>query len=129
MNKQQEQGSSPKASPRKAYRRPELRRYGDVRRLTRGTGATANGDGGQQMMVVSDREAKEGLERVGTHPLGFGLYLFDYKPAFRDACGSGRQFGVMADEVEAVLPSAVSVGGNGYKQVDYARLGITRPAR
>ena len=32
----------------------------------------------------------------------------------------------MADEVEAVMPAAVSVGADGYKQVDYAMLGISR---
>jgi hypothetical protein len=55
-----------------------------------------------------------------------GLYLFDYKPEFRDTCGHGRQFGVMADEVEQVMPEAVSVHPNGYKMVDYAILGISR---
>jgi len=81
------------------------------------------------MMVTSDRAIKQGLARIGEHPLGVGLYLFDYKPGFRDLCGHGRQFGVMADEVETVLPEAVSVHPNGYKMVDYAMLGISRPAR
>jgi hypothetical protein len=112
------------AAARKPYARPALRRYGDVRFLTRGTGVTANGDAGQMMMVTSDRAAKENLVRVGTHPLGIGLYLFDYRPAYRDAFGHGRQFGAMADEVETVLPQAVSAGPRGLKQVNYALLGI-----
>ena len=62
--------------------------------------------------------------RIGEHPLGVGIYLFDYKPEFRDACGHGQRFGVMADEVESVMPEAVSVHSNGYKMVDYALLGI-----
>jgi hypothetical protein len=74
--------------------------------------------------MVSDLRAKENILRIGTHPLGFGLYLFNYKPQWRERCGSGRQFGVMADEVEAVVPHAVSTGSDGYKQVDYAMLGI-----
>ena len=41
------------------------------------------------------------------HPLGHG--------------GAGR-----ADEVEAVMPDAVSVHSNGFKMVDYAKLGIVR---
>jgi hypothetical protein len=32
----------------------------------------------------------------------------------------------MADEVEKVMPEAVSVHPNGYKMVDYAMLGISR---
>jgi hypothetical protein len=33
----------------------------------------------------------------------------------------------MADEVETVLPEAVSVNHDGYKLVDYAMLGIWKP--
>lgn len=43
-----------------------------------------------------------------------------------DLHGHGRQFGVMADEVEQVMPEAVSVHPDGYKMVDYAMLGISR---
>jgi hypothetical protein len=57
--------------------------------------------------------------------LGIGLYLFDYKSEYRQQHGMGRQFGVMADEVESVFPEAVSVHPGGYKQVNYAMLGIS----
>jgi hypothetical protein len=69
---------------------------------------------------------KENIVRVGDHPLGIGLYLFDYQPQYRETWGRGRRFGVMADEVEAVRPEAVSVHPDGYKQVNYAMLGIGR---
>ena len=107
---------------KKTYVKPMLKNYGHVRQLTQSTG-TQNGDGGQNMMT-SDRAAKENIVRVGTHPLGIGLYLFDYKPAYREQSGFGRRFGVMADEVEAVLPQAVVMHPDGYKRVDYALLGI-----
>lgn len=68
---------------------------------------------------------KENVLRVGEHPAGFGLYLFDYKPEF-SAFGTGRQFGVMADEVEKIVPEAVTVGSHGFRTVNYALLGITR---
>ena len=77
--------------------------------------------------MTSDRAVKENIVRVGTHPLGIGLYLFDYKPEYRETVGFGRQFGVMADEVEAVLPQAVVMHPDGYKMVDYALLGIDFP--
>jgi hypothetical protein len=63
------------------------------------------------------------------HPLGIGLYLFDYKPQYREAFGYGRQFGVMADEVESVMPEAVSLDLSGYQMVNYAMLGMTRTSR
>ena len=114
---------------KKVYQRPELRSFGSVQFLTRSTASSMNGDGGANMMIVSDRAFKENIVQIGHHPLGIGLYLFDYRQPYREQYGHGRQFGVMADEVEAVMPDAVSVGPRGNKQVDYALLGIKRPAR
>lgn len=53
-------------------------------------------------------------------------YLFDYQPRYRETWGQGRQFGVMADEVEAVRPEAVSVHPDRCKPVNYAMPGIGR---
>jgi len=110
--------------PRKSYRKPALKHYGLVKNLTQSTGSQ-NGDGGQNMMI-SDRNLKQNIVRVGVHPLGIGLYLFDYKPEFRNAWGYGRQFGVMAQEVETVMPEAVVMHPDGYKTVNYTMLGINR---
>lgn len=104
------------------YVSPKLRTYGVVRQLTAG-GGESGGDS-MSMRAMSDRALKENIVRVGIHPLGIGLYLFDYKPEHRESSGFGRRFGVMADEVEAVLPQAVAMHPNGYKMVDYAMLGI-----
>jgi len=116
------------ASSRKAYCSPVLTTYGQVKQLTLGTTITVNGDGGQAMMDAnpSDRRLKENIVRLDTHPAGFGLYLFDYRPEFNGRYGAGRQFGVMADEVEQVLPAAVSVADDGFKRVNYTMLGIDR---
>jgi hypothetical protein len=37
---------------KKTYVAPTVTDYGDIARLTQGLGATMNGDGGQQMMVI-----------------------------------------------------------------------------
>ena len=104
-----------------AYSRPLLRFYGSVAELTlAGTGSGV--DGGITMAMVSDRSTKQNIVQIGIHPLGIGLYLFDYKPEFRDLWGPDRRLGVMADEVETVRPQAVSMHANGYKMVDYGML-------
>jgi len=113
------------ARPKRPYSPPALTVFGSVRELTGGnTGGFV--DAGGMRSAPSDLAVKENVARVGEHALGFGLYLFDYKPGFRDAFGHGRQFGVVAQEVEAIVPDAVSFGEDGYRRVDYARLGIVR---
>ena len=119
---------APPEGRRARYSSPVLKTYGSVNALTMGMGGTIVDFMGIAMNGMSDRRAKERVVRVGTHPLGFGLYLFDFKQALRARFGGGRQFGVLADEVERVLPAAVSVGFDGYRRVDYSMLGITRYA-
>jgi len=116
-------GSEPARQP---YTRPKLTRYGRIAALVQGGSFTPSPDANTQMMGMSDPRAKENIRRVGCHPLGFDLYLFDFKPEHRDVWGHGVQFGVMADEVENCVPEAVSVNPNGFKMVDYAMLGISR---
>lgn len=65
--------------------------------------------------IPSDRRLKSNVVRVGTHPLGIGVYEYDI---FGE-----RQRGVMADEVEAVKPEAVTTHPTeGYKMVYYGML-------
>jgi len=111
-----------------AYTRPVLTTYGSVSELTMAAvGSSADMFGGTDPnQGPSDPRVKENIVRVGQHPLGIGLYLFDYKPEFREQWGNRRQFGVMADEVEAVLPAAVTTHADGYKLVNYQLLGINR---
>lgn len=107
----------------KDYSAPTLTVYGRVLDLTLG-GATSTAEGSNMRLASSDRRLKENITRVGRHSAGFGIYLFDYIDEFKAAFGEGRQFGVMADEVAAVIPEAVSVGPDGYLRVDYGSLGI-----
>lgn len=131
--------AAPMDRPRKAYQQPRLVRYGDVRLLTRsttgslwegrnnGTGACKGpGGGGPGNYCTSDIQAKENIVRVGQHPWGFGLYLFDYRAPYRDSLGTARQFGVLAQEVELACPEAIAAGPFGLKAVNYDALGIRR---
>lgn len=117
--------SNKDTAKKNSYARPELKVFGSVRNLTGGS-LGAVGDAGIMSMAMSDPRAKENIARIGTHPAGFGIYLFDYQPEFRAEHGEGRQFGVMADEVEKIVPSAVCRDSTGYARVDYAQLGIAQ---
>lgn len=65
----------------------------------------------------SDCRLKKGIVRIGTHATGVGIYEYEY------VWGGGRQVGVMADEVENVIPAAVVTGRDGFKSVHYGMLG------
>ncbi len=118
------------AGHKRKYQAPRLTRYGALRDLTQSgteTGKEGKGTGNSaKRPAASDRNLKENIVRIGDHPLGIGLYLFDYKPEFRNQWGHDRQFGVMAQEVETVMPEAVCTHPDGYKMVHYGMLGISR---
>ena len=69
-------------------------------------------------MMMSDRRLKRDIHRIGTHPLGIGLYEFRY---LWDSSAEPTRLGVMADEVLEVMPEAVHEVG-GYKMVNYGML-------
>jgi len=66
----------------------------------------------------SDIRLKHDIVMLGHLDNGLGFYRFSYN-------GSEKAYvGVMAQEVQAVLPEAVERGKDGYLLVDYDRLGI-----
>lgn len=67
----------------------------------------------------SDMVLKHDIALLGHLQNGLGFYRFSYN-------GSDKAFvGVIAQEVQNVMPVAVVRGGDGYLQVDYDRLGLT----
>lgn len=70
----------------------------------------------------SDVAIKENIRQVGVLGNGLNVYEYEYKPAYKDAWGHGRQVGVMAQEVEQIIPEAVSVHPDGYKMVNYSMI-------
>lgn len=67
--------------------------------------------------AMSDRRLKRDIKLVGKLANGIQLYSYEY------VWGGGRKIGVMADEVEQVMPEAVMTI-RGYKAVHYAMLGV-----
>ena len=86
--------------------------------ISAGIGAAgALGGAGIGAAVKSDRRLKKNIKRIGTHVLGIGLYTWDYL--------WGEPFsGVMADEVEQVMPEAIVMHPSGFKMVNYSMLGL-----
>lgn len=75
----------------------------------------------------SDRRMKTNIGFVKKMDNGLNLYAFKYKEEFKKIVGEdklGWQYGYMADEVEKLYPEAVYVADNGYKMVDYSKIGI-----
>jgi hypothetical protein len=63
---------------------------------------------------MSDVRLKSNIQRVGTHPLGIGIYEYDIF--------GHRERGVIAQELMAVKPDAVGVHSSGYLMVNYGAL-------
>lgn len=75
---------------------------------------------GSAYIKSSDRRLKTDIKRIGTHDLGMGIYTYHYKDGYD--LPTGLQVGVMAQEVEKVIPEAVIVTDSGFKAVNYAML-------
>ena len=79
-----------------------------------GGGGRGGGGGGRR----SDIALKHDVVLLGNLDNGLGYYRFSY-------LGSSKSYvGVMAQEVEHVMPAAVTRGADGYLRVYYDRLGL-----
>ena len=65
--------------------------------------------------ISSDPRLKSNIVRIGTHPLGIGLYEYTIE--------GKRTRGVMSTEVRAVMPEAVKVDDRGFDMVNYSAIG------
>jgi hypothetical protein len=80
-----------------------------------GGGGRGGGGGGRR----SDIALKHDIVLLGHLGNGLGYYRFSY-------IGSDKAYvGVMAQEVEQVMPDAVTRGSDGYLRVYYEKLGLT----
>ena len=68
--------------------------------------------------ISSDVRLKKYIKKIGKLANGLNVYTYFYKKGF--GLPTDRQVGVMAHEVEKVIPEAVITMSNGYKAVNYA---------
>lgn len=72
--------------------------------------------------IMSDIRTKENIVKIGIAENGLPVYVYEYKPEWKDEAGHGKFVGHMAHEVEEIAPAAVITRNDGYKMVDYAKL-------
>ena len=83
-----------------------------------GGGGGGRGGGGRGGGRRSDLALKHDVVLLGYLESGLGYYRFSY-------LGSDKAYvGVIAQEVQAVMPDAVTRGGDGYLRVYYEKLGL-----
>lgn len=75
-------------------------------------------------MAASDIRMKENIKQIGFMNNGLPVYEYEYKPEFKNDAfaGHGKFIGVMAHEVEKVVPEAVIYREDGYRMVNYGAL-------
>ena len=74
--------------------------------------------GGAAISKYSDIRLKKNIKKIGTLRKGINIYSYNYID-YKDLPKS-KQIGVMAQEVEKVIPEAVMTMADGYKAVNYA---------
>ncbi len=85
-------------------------RMGALGGLYSGIGSLVGGG----IAKYSDVRLKSNIVKIGSHPKGFGIYEYDIF--------GRRERGVMAQEVEKIIPEAVLEHPSGFKMVNYGAL-------
>jgi hypothetical protein len=71
---------------------------------------------------ISDVSLKTNIEPVGKLPNGINLYTWDWTEKGKELAGDTPTYGVLAQEVQQIIPEAVTRGEHGYLTVDYSKL-------
>jgi hypothetical protein len=80
----------------------------------------AAGTGALLYTAFSDIRTKQNIVNIGTGKHNLPIYMFDYKPEWKDEAGHGKFIGYMAHDVEKVVPQAVITRADGIQKINYA---------
>jgi hypothetical protein len=72
--------------------------------------------------IFSDVRLKDNIVATGDKWHGLPVFEFDYRDVDGMELPAGRHRGVMAQDAILEYPDAVSVGNNGYLQIDYGQI-------
>jgi hypothetical protein len=73
-------------------------------------------------LPFSDIRLKENITKVGSLDSGIGLYTWSWNEEGKRLAGDTPTVGVLAQEVQQVMPEAVIRGDHGYLTVNYSKL-------
>jgi len=83
---------------------------------------SAGGDIIETIIKYSDIRLKDNITKVGSLENGISLYTWEWNDEGKRLAGDDPTYGVLAQEVQEVIPEAVTRGNEGYLMVNYAEL-------
>ena len=83
---------------------------------------SAGGDIIETLIKYSDIRLKDNITKVGSLENGISLYTWEWNDEGKRLAGDDPTYGVLAQEVQEVIPEAVTRGNEGYLMVNYAEL-------
>ena len=72
--------------------------------------------------IPSDMALKTNVQLQGQLPNGINLYTWDWTKEGKELSNNAPSYGVIAQEVQEIMPEAVVRGDHGYLTVDYSKL-------
>ena len=97
-----------------------LAQFNNTQGNAQAVGNFASAVGG--VIGVSDRRLKTNIQQVGALPSGLNVYTWDWTKEGQRIAGNAQRIGVIAQEVQDVMPSAVTEHESGYLMVNYGAL-------
>ena len=82
----------------------------DIARIAEGAGTA---------VAASDARLKKNIKKVGKLPNGLGVYIWEWKDIAKAVDGAKMTIGVIAQEVQKIMPEAIVVDKTGYLKVNY----------
>jgi hypothetical protein len=73
-------------------------------------------------IITSDISLKTNIQLQGQLPNGINLYTWDWTEEGQELSNNAPSYGVIAQEVQEIMPEAVVRGDHGYLTVDYSKL-------
>lgn len=85
-------------------------------------GSTAIVQGAKWLLGLSDERLKKNIVKFSTLKNGINVYRWEWNDEGKHLAGDQPTFGVLAQEVQKIVPEAVNMGSDGYLRVNYGMI-------